>query len=253
MKSTTTVIRTRKIAVIAVATLAVFAGSASGQTATYVTAKSGKTPKAKPKAKPKPKPKSAPTTKLTVGPGKPCVTAGSSVQADGQTLECVLWQSSLQWWTPGTRQNPFRLNTVLALTVNENKWEFSVMGRTDDDTARYLAVSPSNSISKPGVIITGVKVRYRNLGGPTPTANTVYFYPNGHSRNRGPIDRWAGGAAPSDDCFKSNVMDEGTESVCVSPYEIAPDELASFRLVVNNISTQQRWYFNTVQDQAPLE
>jgi hypothetical protein len=159
----------------------------------------------------------------------------------------------LQWWSPGTRQNPFRLGTVLPLTVNGNQWEFSVIGRTDDDTARYLAQSPSNTISKAGAIVTGVTLTYRNLGGPTPTANTIYFYPDGHSQNRGPIGRWTSGATPSNDCYQSNVMDEGTQATCVSPYEITPDELASFRLVVNVISTNQRWYFNTAPDQAPLE
>jgi hypothetical protein len=191
-----------------------------------------------------------------IAAGNPCPSLGSSMEmTHGKVvtkLECVTWQGKLQWWAPGTRQNPIKVGTVLPFVVEGENWEVSVLGRTEDDTDRTLAEGPSNELSTAGDIITGVQMQYRYIG-PKPDSVISRATLSGYSRTRGPIDRWANGVAPAGDCWLNEGIDEGIERKCVMPYEIARAELATFRIAYTDYSTNKRWYFDTAPDQTPFE
>jgi hypothetical protein len=201
----------------------------------------------------KKKAKTPTTTRVLIANGKPCSTKGAVATAGGSSFECVqLISGALQWWQPGTIRNPIKLGVPTRVESDlSGKWEVTVVSRTDDDTARVLAVDPRNALVDPTATISTVILKIRNLG---PADNRVRFVGYlGVSRKRNSVERWTNGASPEDDCWSNETVAPGDTKTCSFPYELGTDEIPQLRLGLTvSFATEPSVYLNTGRDQPPL-
>jgi hypothetical protein len=199
--------------------------------------------------------KSSKPSKVTVANGKACTTPGASATAAGKTYSCVRLKSkALQWWSPGTIQNPIKLGRAARVSgAASGAWDITVVRRIDDDTARILAIEANNRVSTPGNTLTSVELRAKSLGpDPETSIRATSFVLATAVRER--VERWELGQSAPEDCWRDERVANGAEKICQFPYEITPGtELVAARLVVRaSFGLDAPLYFDTAVDQPPL-
>ncbi len=192
------------------------------------------------------------TAKPVVANGKSCGAVGTTATAGGTTFTCVaLRNKALQWWAPGTAQNPLKVGQTgrVASSVSGN-WEITVQKRIDDDTARILAIDSKNRIATPGDIIVSVEIRAKNVG-PEFSIRATAFELATVTRER--VGRWDLGQAAPEDCWNDERVASGAEKVCQFPFEITQTDLAGARLAVRpGFGGDAPLFFDTAANQPPL-
>ena len=176
------------------------------------------------------KTKTPTTTKVVIANGKPCKSKGTQATASGGSFECVqLISGALQWWQAGTIRNPIKIGVPVRLASElSGTWEVTVTGRTDNDTARVLAVDPRNALVDPTATISSVNLTIKNLG--TAANRTRFVGYNGVTRTRAAVERWTNGASLEEDCWFNETVEPGDTKTCSFPYELSNDEVPQLRL-----------------------
>ena len=199
------------------------------------------------------KAKTPTTTKVVIANGKPCSSKGTPATAGGGAFECVqLISGALQWWQAGTIRNPIKLGVPVRVSSDlSGSWEITVVSRTDDDTARVLAVDGRNALVDPTATIATVSLKITNLAS---TENRTRFIGyNGVSRKRDAIERWVNGASVEEDCWNNETVQPGETKACSFPYELSKEEIPQLRLgLIVSFEASPRLYMNTGKDQPPL-
>ncbi len=199
------------------------------------------------------KAKTPTTTRVVIANGKPCSSKGTQATAGGASFECVqLISGALQWWQAGTIRNPIKLGVPVRITSElSGTWEVTVVSRTDDDTARVLAVDERNALVDPSATISTVSLKIRNLAA---TENRTRFVGyNGVTRKRDEVERWVNGASVEDDCWNNETVQPGETKSCTFPYELSKEEIPQLRLgLIVDFAPNPTVYMNTGKDQPPL-
>jgi hypothetical protein len=192
------------------------------------------------------------TTVIPIAPGRPCTTGSAVVTAGAVKYACVTWRGARQWWPFGTKQNPYPLNTTITFPLDPSGWELTVLGREDNDTARWLAVDPINKLVNSARQIASVRVVFRHIG-PSSGGRTRELLLLGTSTGRPEIERWTTYAGAEDDCWVNESVENAATKECSMPFEVDAGELPALQLKVAPLLTLKPVYFATAANQVPLE
>ncbi len=172
-----------------------------------------------------------------------CDTLGATSAVSGVRFDCVRVGASLQWQPRGNRLNPFAWGEKALVATQFALWEIAVTSVTPDVTARVLAVDARNQPPAAGAQLVGLNLELRYVGSQADERVRQGANLFGTNAAVSRLDRWVGGAITEDDCWSSETVARNSTKVCMLPFEVATNELATLDFFASDAAGAPLVYF----------